>query len=98
MADEYWQGQVVKVTAKLTDPASATAPVDATTGETLTADASETMIAYRPDGSASAVAAPANPSTGIYTGQVTADQVGFWQVNDAKGGVYEFYVKPIKST
>lgn len=89
MADEYWLGQTILVTATLTDPAAAEAPTDQT-GETLTA--------WKPDGSNVALTSTAHPSVGIYTGQVMADQVGFWQVNDAKGGVYVFYVKPIRTS
>lgn len=88
MPDEYWLGQVVLVTAKLTDPANAEAPTD---------DAGETLVAFRPDLTHGPVTSTAHPSTGTYTAQVTTDQQGFWQINDGRGGVYEFYVRPVRS-
>lgn len=94
--DEYWLHQVVLVTAKLTNPASTTAPVDPVTGETLTDDSGETLIAYREDGTPGPITTIAHGTTGFYTAQVTADQLGHWEVNDAKGGVYRFYVRPTR--
>lgn len=88
MSDEYWLGQVVAVTAKLTDPANAEAPTD---------DAGETLTAFRPDLTHGTITATNHPATGTYTAQVTTDQVGFWEVNDARGGVYQFYVKPVRA-
>lgn len=87
MPDEYWLGQVVRVTALLTDPAAAEVPTD---------DAAEELVAYRQDGSLGTISATSHPSTGTYTAEVNADQVGHWEVNDGKGGVYRFYVKPIR--
>lgn len=85
--DEYFLGQVVRVTELLTDPANAEAPTD---------DATLTLRATRPDGSAGTITPPAHPSTGTYTAEVTTDQAGKWQVTDDEGGVYEFYVKPVR--
>lgn len=85
--DQYWQGQTVLLTATLTNPAAADAPTD---------DSGETMVAYREDNSLAPVGSAAHPSTGVYTAEVTADQPGHWEVNDGLGGVYRFYVKPIR--
>lgn len=96
MSDEYWLGQVVLVTAELENPKSTVAPLGSH-GEALTDDATEVLKAFREDGTAGPIASAAHPSTGVYTAQVTADQPGHWEVNDAKGGVYRFYVKPIRT-
>lgn len=85
--DEYWLGQTVRVTALLTDPADAEAPTD---------DASETMRAIRPDLSAGTMSTIQHGPTGTYTANVTTDQAGKWQVTDDQGGVYEFYVRPVR--
>jgi hypothetical protein len=85
MPDEYWQGQIVSVQATLTDPANA---------EALTDDPGETLAAVRPDGTSGPTSNATHPSLGIYRVDVTTDQSGWWEVNDGRGGVYQFYVKP----
>lgn len=93
--DEYWQGQVVRVTGELEDPAQHVVPLGSH-GETLTNDPGETLTAFREDNSHATITATANPSTGTYTAEVTADVPGHWEVNDGRGGVYRFFVKPIR--
>lgn len=95
MADEYWQGQNVTVTALLTDPTQHVAPL-APNGETLVDDPGETFIAVREDGSHQTVSVT-HPSVGTYLVSFAADVKGWWQVNDGRGGLYEFYVKPVRS-
>jgi hypothetical protein len=87
MADSFWLGQEIVLTATLTDPANNNAPTD---------DPSLGFVALRQNDTQATVGTIVHVSTGIYTATVTVDQAGWWQVNDQNGGVYEFYVKPVR--
>ena len=65
--NRYIIGQIVVLEAILIDEATGA----------LTDDATFTWTVYKPDLTTSAPT-PAHPSTGMYTGQVTADQEGWW--------------------
>jgi hypothetical protein len=87
MADSFWLGQEIVLTATLTDPANNNAPTD---------DPSLEFVALRQDDTQATVGPIQHPSTGVYTATVTVDEPGWWQINDQNGGVYEFYVKPVR--
>lgn len=94
MADEYSLNQIFTVTVTLEDPTLHTAPLGPH-GETLTDDSGETLVAYhRKDSSPAPISATGHLGQGLYSAQVTADQVGWGQVIDGRGGVYYYYVKP----
>lgn len=69
LPNEYIPGQIVFLQDAITDPATGL-PV---------ADSSDAVTVYRPDRTTTAPTPIGNPSTGVYTAQVTADQSGWWE-------------------